>query len=552
MIRITCVVCLICLNGLAHGAGEAPKIDRISPPGIQRGTSADVKLSGKPGDGPLQVWTSRSELTFTLSEKQDAATVTAPADATPGVHWVRFHNNNGASGLVPFFVGVIPELPEAEPNNDVATAQKIDQASVLINGILEKSGDVDVYAITAKAGQTLVASMQANRELGSPMDGVLQVLDANGTVLAHNDDDHAFDPQIALPVSSDGMYYVRTFAFPAAPNSTIALAGGATYIYRLTLTTESFIDYVAPATVNADEANELTIHGWNIPDSQQPFALTAFPDLQSAQLADGFANSYEVAASEGPSRIESDESPQSLAPNGSVTGCISSDDETDTFTLQGVKGDKFTITAECRSLYSQLDPVLTVTDETGKVLKEADDRSRGDLDAEAQVTLRQDGPITVKITDRFGSGGERYFYLLKCARTEPVFQATVASDVIVMPDEKPVEVPITIVRSNGFAEKITFTAKDLPAGVSVESVESAKDGDTAKSVKLKLTRTAEAAAFSGEIRIVAQPETVPEQAVTFSITNSPQKLDSVWLTVVAAAVEKPAAEEEAASKEATE
>ena len=56
-----------------------------------------------------------------------------------------------------------------------------------------------------------------------------------------------FDPRIVFTAPEDGTYYVRTFAFPADPNSTIQFAGAASYIYRLTLTTGPFVDH-SPAT----------------------------------------------------------------------------------------------------------------------------------------------------------------------------------------------------------------------------------------------------------------------------------------------------------------
>src|SRR5581483_10130568 len=106
---------------------------------------------------------------------------------------------------------------EKEPNDDYRHAQPLDKSCV-VNGRLEKTGDVDCFAIHLTRGQTLVASMEANRTLGSPMDAVLQVVSARGTVLEENNDYHELDPQLMFTAPADGTYVVRTFAFPAVPD----------------------------------------------------------------------------------------------------------------------------------------------------------------------------------------------------------------------------------------------------------------------------------------------------------------------------------------------
>ncbi len=115
---------------------------------------------------------------------------------------------------MPFVVGLIPEMTETEPNNRLTESNSAASPSVTLNGVLEKSGDVDCYAVALKSGHTLVASLQANRVLNSPMDGVLQLVNNRGTVLVQNDDDSGIDPLLSFTAPSDGTFYVRTFAFP--------------------------------------------------------------------------------------------------------------------------------------------------------------------------------------------------------------------------------------------------------------------------------------------------------------------------------------------------
>ena len=265
-------------------AGEKPAIERLFPAGGQTGTEVQVSLMGKPGDDELQLWSDRQQLQFVFSEKQDSATVKIPADATPGVHWLRFFNASGATTPLPFVVGTLPEYPEAEPNNRFNEANMIDTSTAVINGVLHKSGEVDCYTIAVKQGQTLVASMLANRTLNSPMDAVLQLLDSRGTILRQNDDDHGLDPQIAYEAEQDQTLTVRTFAFPAAPNSTIQFAGAANYVYRLTLTTGPVIDHCLPAVVTTGQQRTIDLVGWNIPDQDRKVSIEAPTDPALASL----------------------------------------------------------------------------------------------------------------------------------------------------------------------------------------------------------------------------------------------------------------------------
>lgn len=506
-------------------AAEAPKITRLSPPGMQLGTTAEVKLVGKPGDGKLQLDLESEQLTFEFSEKMDAATVTATENATPGIHWLRFFNEFGATELLPFFVGTVPELSENEPNQEYSTAQAIEGSAVVINGVLDKSADVDVFAVPLKAGQTLVASVMANRELGSPMDAVLQLLDPNGTVLIHNDDDHDFDPQIAFTATSDGTYYVRIFAFPAAPNSTIRLANGADYVYRLTLTTEPFVDYTVPLQVSADEQT-VSLHGWNLKETDSKVSATDQPFVLT-----GISNVFTIGRCAETSLPESEAASQMLNLPCQVTGVIETEKHVDKFQFQATKGERWTFQVLARQYHSLLDPVIIVTDSDGTVLKESDDRDRTDRDAEALVTIKKDGVHEISIRDRFAHGGERYFYLLSGVKTDPDFKLTLKATHYEL-ETKPLEIPVEIERLNAFNEKITVQVSQLPERVSVEPVVSEPKGDTSKSVTLKLTRADGAQPFSGTIQISCESESKVQRAALAPIPNSHLTRSTLWLTIL--------------------
>ena len=189
--------------------------------------------------------------------------VTVPANAPLGVAWLRFHDDTGASPLRPFVVGALPEVNETEPNDDAKTAAPVVMPAV-VNGVLSKTGDVDCFAVKLKKGETLVASLEAHRTLRSPIDAVLQILSAEGTVLEQNHDARGLDPEVACTAPVDGSYVVRLFAFPSQPDSSIRHFGSPACVYRLTLTAGEFVDFVTPLAVEKSREATLTLTGWNL------------------------------------------------------------------------------------------------------------------------------------------------------------------------------------------------------------------------------------------------------------------------------------------------
>lgn len=535
---------LLILSSTRITAGEPPATSGVAPPGIQVGTTAEVKLSGKPGDGSLKVWSSRPGITWDVSEKGDTAKVTAGADAVPGLYWIRFYNQFGATELRPFFVGVIPEIAEAEPNNTLAEAQAIDKPSVLINGVLHKTGEVDIWSVDVPAGKTIVASMQANSKLGSPMDGVLQILDPKGTVVAQNDDDHGFDPLVTWTPETTGRFMVRTFAFPSAPNSTVRLAGAATYVYRLTITTESYVDHVTPMAVSQAQPGKVELHGWNIPDDRRLVEIPSFE--QQTAIFNGLANAQEIRNAELSPLVETD-ALRAIPLQHTVTGRVSREKEKDTYGLPGGKGQKLKVTVACRSVDSLLDPVLIIRAADGKVLKEVDDRSRGDLDCEAVVTLPAEG-CTVEVTDRYLKGGDRFFYLLSVSEPVPHITPTLAATKFVVAADKPLEIPVTIGRQNGFAEKVTIILSGLPDSLTCPAVDSPNEGDAAKTAKLQLSLTGKGVpAWSGPVQVRCTWGS-GEQLGEASIPSFKATTSTIWVSHPEVAAESEEAKADAEAK----
>jgi hypothetical protein len=186
---------------------QAQNLDSVKllPTGGQRGSNVSIELPGKFEKWPISFWSEPNSIQWSATDTPGKIAANIPADAKLGLHWVRLYSNESVSPLLRFLVSEFSSVIEAEPNDAFAKPQPIESIPADIYGTLQKSGDVDHYQLKLSNGQRLVASLDANRTLKSPMDACLEIVDIKGNVLA----------------------------FPESPDSTIGYAGGDKYLYRL-------------------------------------------------------------------------------------------------------------------------------------------------------------------------------------------------------------------------------------------------------------------------------------------------------------------------------
>jgi len=212
--------------------GEIPFVTGIFPLGGRDGEKSTVELAG--WNLPVDKLTIR------------------PQEDGPGVQPVSVETGQELSNRVPFAVDTLPDGLEEEPNDDSASAQRV-ETPLFVNGRIDRPGDWDVYCFHARAGGQIVAEVLARR-LGSPLDSVLELTDAEGRRLALCDDcedkgagmiTHHADSQLHFAIPADGTYYVRL--------GDTQRRGGPAYAYRLRVSPPrpDFELRVVPASLNA-------------------------------------------------------------------------------------------------------------------------------------------------------------------------------------------------------------------------------------------------------------------------------------------------------------
>jgi hypothetical protein len=254
--------------------GELPFVTGMFPLGGPAGKPTSVKLEG---------W------------NLPAATVAAGANSkAPGIEHVSVRNKEGVSNLRPFAVDSLPEILEQEPNNTVAQSQKV-SLPIIVNGRIDPPGDRDVFRFEGKAGEEIVAEVQARR-LDSPLDSCLKLTDAGGKQLAFNDDyeekvggapegwedkglgreTHHADSYIRATLPADGTYYLHL--------GDIQGKGGPEYAYRL---------HIRPAQPDFAVLVTKTSIGMKT-GASEPLAVQVLP-------RDGFTGAVNVTLSDGAS-----------------------------------------------------------------------------------------------------------------------------------------------------------------------------------------------------------------------------------------------------------
>jgi hypothetical protein len=98
----------------------------------------------------------------------------------------------------------------------------------IVEGAISQNQDVDVFRFEGKAGQVVVIEVLAARR-GSALDSILLLHDADGKLIASNDD-HAgsTDSLLEIKLPRTGAYFVTVMD---AHDS-----GGVMHVYRLTVT----------------------------------------------------------------------------------------------------------------------------------------------------------------------------------------------------------------------------------------------------------------------------------------------------------------------------
>lgn len=201
----------------AMGAAEDPAdpwIDRIEPLGGQRGTSTEVTLVGKNLVASAVLEFDAAGLAWeTLGADDDGnlrGVVRIAAETPPGPHAATLSTPLGRSNSRLFYVDELPSALEAEPNDTLQQAQRIDLKSQTMHGAMHEMADIDVFAFEASAGERWTFDLRSI-EYGGFLENDMTLLDASGRRVAFNDDrdDYLETPFLEHVFTTSGRYFLK-------------------------------------------------------------------------------------------------------------------------------------------------------------------------------------------------------------------------------------------------------------------------------------------------------------------------------------------------------
>jgi hypothetical protein len=533
------------LLGTVLASAEAPKLEALFPAGGQAGSSFVLTASGRV-EADARLWTSAPGVHFVPNGKKREWQVTLAADAPRGLHLVHCANADGASEPRWFSIGGLPEITEAEPNDEVAKPQPVEKLPATINARLDKSGDVDGYAVKLEAGQTLVAAVEAYC-IGSGTDMLANLMDEKGTRLHTASDSRNLDPLLIFKATKAGRYIVQLAGFAHPPAADVRFTGGSTLVYRLHLSAGPVVTQIYPAVVASSGKTEVELAGHNL--DPQKTRLTLEPkDLRREGdlgfvMPPGALQPIQVLVTTKPAAVEKEpnnnrEQATALQPGGAVGGRISDKADVDRFAIPMKKGEKLQARLFSRRIGIPLDALLKVEAPDGQVLTSADDESEQRPDPVVAWTAAADGPHYLVVEDLFHQGGADKAYVVEVSAPAPGVEVSLAdAKPVVIEAGKTAALKASVKLLNGFKEPLVARVANLPAGVAAPEVAVPEKGGEVE-IKLHAASNALRAGQPVQLEIwtkgqpfSSQPAAAPLRGENRRGTSPLDETSQVWLTV---------------------
>jgi hypothetical protein len=385
-----------------------PTVARISPAGMQRGTTASFIIEGRslsdasaiifdaPGlsakvseitDVPEKIAGPRAGVDLGAQvpqgKKQTAKLdITVAKDAAPGLHRFRVRTPLGTSNLVVLAVGAVPEIktPATMEMDAGAPPQSVELPATLI-GAITKTGEKRTYRFAGKAGEEIVFSVTASA-LGSKLGSMLVLSDNAGQTLAtsaRNANTRDAELDFKLPRNED-------YTVSIADRD---LGGGEGYFYRLDGGDLPYVSGVFPLGVRAGKAAQVSLQGLNLGGLREvsvvpPVNADGWTTMPLDVIGDGIrpVNEVRLAVGNEPDMLESEPNDtiaraQAVSLPVTINGHIDGgagrggNPDEDYFRFHATKGERLSIDVAASRLGSALDSVIEVLDAQGNTIPRA-------------------------------------------------------------------------------------------------------------------------------------------------------------------------------------
>ncbi len=536
------IVALVLFCTESRAQLPSTRLSAVFPPGAQVGTTVDVTLtSGLELEEISKLLFNHPGLVAT-PKTQDVGgkpvaianqfAVSVAADVPPGNYEIRTVGFYGISNPRTFVVGVKKELNETEPNNAREQAVKV-EVNQTVNARINGATDVDWYKFAGKAGQRVLIDCVA-RGIDSKLDAALEIYNTAGKRLDFARKNLVSqDALIDVTLPADADYLVKVYDF--------TYAGGEDYVYRLTISTGPYIDFVMPAAGLPGSNSQYTLFGRNLPGGQPAgivshghpleklvvnIPLPAASDLLDPKLtlepfsAGIDAVPYAINSSTGPSNVvmiqfsgtapvvetePNDKGPQAqkIVVPGEIDGQFQARNDIDCFQFDAKAKESYWIEVVAHRAGAALDPVVVIDqvktndkgEETLTRISALDDDPTNPLanlfdtlsdDNVVKFVAPADGTFRITLRERYGnSKHDLGVYRLIVRKETPDFRVVAVATALTPPGQRQATpCGITLRRGDNFPVQVVVFRRDGYAGPVTVTAEGLPPGVTCRDISV--------------------------------------------------------------------
>jgi WD40 repeat protein len=256
-----------------------------------------------------------------------------------------------------------PILEVKEARDSARTGLQV-QLPVTIISQIPKAGDADYYRFSAKGGYQLGIQL-FDKQIGSTLEGVLELTDESGKILATSQDD-----LLGFIIPKDGNYAlgIRDRDY----------RGGAGFNYRIHLGDRPIITRVTPFGIEKGKTTLVEVAGVNLGTAPIKVNVTADAKAVAGTVLPVTVPAINGQVPLGKSTVIISDYPElAVQPNvvlpipGTADGILVSASQVDEIRFSGKKGEKLVIEVDGRRMGSPIDSSIEIVDATGKPVQRA-------------------------------------------------------------------------------------------------------------------------------------------------------------------------------------
>ena len=472
---------------VAQAQTPNPEFTHALPMAIQRGATTEVTVFTYPNQkkgfaGTFAVLFQGEGLRAEIiphSEKDSVdqlkLKITADATAALGPREFRIAAANGASTCGQLLVVDGPVIVEqTEPHADREKAQSL-VIGQTISGQLTAREQVDVYKLTAAAGQSVTFAMHCFRffykrhNQFDQLDPILVVSDATGRELSANDDFHFADSLVNYKFEQAGDYFVTV--------RDVDFNGTASFTYVLQTTDRPFVTAAFPLAVSPSGPMSFQVAGYNLATPTAELVPNSLPNplpigRYLAQLSTGSPafNSVTLEVTDLPLIADAEpndkpEQAQAVSVPQAINGRMDAPNDIDNYAITMKAGQTVRCEVRARRNGSSLDSTIRVLHPTAGVIATNDDIHPSTKDSMLVFSASVDGVYTIQIRDLLNRGGPTFGYILSVKPEVADFTAQCDEDRAGLGPGTNMPWYVKLTKAGGFNAPVEIRVEGLPAGV---------------------------------------------------------------------------------------